>query len=256
MARPTRADIVRESVKAKERTRAKPKAKDGKSRFDQVKEQLQRLQRPAVMRQTSQTATEQAVRHVRREDDRGRDKKKHDKGEEKEGRKGTDGDRKADGKDAEQRVVAKRGMSDEGRGGRGGGKGGGGFSRRGGTTARRAKAGESRQAPLMLKAQFARKLASAAKQPSRMLSQKVLSQIVQYVRIAVNSDEQKEIRIDLHEKIFKGLKLRVASTGKGKVAVHFTAATEEVRNLFENSRDSIRRALKRKGIDVAEISVT
>jgi hypothetical protein len=230
--------------------------KEEKSRFDQIKEQLQRLQRPAVMRRTSQAATEQAVRHVRREDDRGRDKKRHDKGEEKEGRKGTEGDRKTDAKEAEQRVVAKHGLSDEGRGGGGGKRGGGGFSRRGGTSARRAKAEAGKQAPAMLKAQFARKLASAAKQPSRMLSQKVLNQIVQFVRIAVNSDEQKEISVDLHEKIFKGLKLRVTSKGKGKVAVHFTAASDEARNLFENSRASIRGALKRRGIDVAEITVT
>lgn len=249
MVKPTRAEIVKEEA---QKPRAKPQAKDSRKFEEAMKESMQRLQQPSIMKQQalSQTATEYAVRHKHRED-RGREKGR-DKGEEREGKRG-EGDRKTDAKIAEQKVVAKHSARDEGRGGRGGR--GGEFSQRRGL-ATRAKAATLKQGPVSLQAQFAAKLAQSVRTPSRALTQQVLNQIVQYVRIGLNSDEEKEIRIDLHERIFKGLKLRVATKGEGKVAVHFTTANDEVRSLFNNRKGDIEKALKRNGIEVAEIVVT
>jgi hypothetical protein len=64
-----------------------------------------------------------------------------------------------------------------------------------------------------------------------------------------------EIQIDLHEKIFRGLKLRVTSR-KGKVDVHFLAADAKTRSIFEKNKDDIRDALEKKGILVEEILIT
>jgi len=255
MVKATRADMVKESEMKKERAKAKPRTKDSQKFEEVLKERAQQLQQPSIMRQQSmsQTATEHAVKHRESEEDRGRDKGR-DKGEEKEGRKGDEGDRKTDAKIAEQRVVAKHSTKEHG--GRGGGKGGKGGSfegRRG--VATRSKAEGLKQAPAHLRAQFANKLVQAAKQPSRALTQQVLNQIVQYVRIGINSNDEKEILVDLHERIFKGLKLRVATKGKGKVTVNFTTADSEVRSLFLANRGDIRDALERSGIDVDEITV-
>lgn len=236
-----------------ERTKAKPRVKDSKKFEEILKQRAQQLQQPSIMRQqaTSQTATEHAVRH-RKQEDRGRDKD-HDKGEEKEGRKDGEGDRKTDAKIAEQKVVAKHSARDEGGGGGRGGRGRSDTGKRG--VATRTRSADAKQAPSQLRAQFAARLAQAAKQPSSALTQQVLNQIVQYVRIGMNRDNEKEIVVDLHEKIFRGLKLRVASKGKGKVAVHFSTKDREVRSLFDSQRGTIREALKQNGIEVAEITV-
>ncbi len=258
MTKPTRADMVRESVMHKERTRAKPSEGERRTQFEQVlKERAQQLQQPSLIRQAvTQQATQQAARQVKREEDRGRDRERsRDEGKERESRRGAEGERRTDAKEAQQRVVAKHGVKDEG-GGRGGAGGRGGFEGRRKAAAQRAKLPSGKEAPSMLKAQFAKRLSAALRYPTRAMTQRVLNQIVNYVRILVNSDEEKEIRIELHEKLFKGLRLRVVSKGKGKVAVHFATADSAVRQIFEHNKGRIENALARKGIEVAEISVT
>ena len=259
MVKPSRAETVRESIMRDERLKVKPREKARRSQFDEVmKQRAQRVQQPAlIQRAAAQAATEHAVRRIKhREEDRGRDRKGRDEGEKKEGRKGAEGDRKTDAKTAQERVVAKQSLKDEGRGGRGRGGGRGGFEGRRQAAATRSKLATGKQGPAMLKTQFASKLAAAMKQPGRAFTQHVLNQIVKSVRILANSDEEKEVRLELHEKIFRGLKLRVARKGKGRVAVHFATGDAKARELFMGDRETIAKALKRKGIEVDEISVT
>ncbi len=259
MVKPTRADAVRESIMRDERTKVKPRDKSTRTQFDEVmKDRARQMQQPSLMQRASaQAATEHAVHRVKhREEDRGRDRKARDDGEKKEGQKTSEGDRKTDAKEAQERVVAKKSLKDDRGGGQGKGQGGGGFGGRRQAAAARTKLASGKQGPAMLKAQFASKLSAALKQPTRAFSQHVLNQIVKSVRILANSDEEKEIRLELHEKIFKGLKLRVSTRGKGKVAVHFATGDAAARELFMNNREAIAKALGRKGIEVDEISVT
>lgn len=249
------AEGIREAVR-RESKQPKPKEKGRQSQFEQVlKEQAQRLQQPAIVRQSvTQAATQQAARQVRRHEDRGRDSKGRDKGEEKEGRKGAEGDRKTDAKVAEQKVVAKHALKDEGGGGGRGGKGGGFAGQRKSTTSRAKQ--PSKQGPALLREQFAKKLSRTMREPSRAFTERMLNQIVKFVRIAINNEEEKEMRLELHERFFRGLKFKVTRKGEGRVAVHFNTANSEVRELFEKNSDRIREALERKGIEVAEIAIS
>ncbi len=88
----------------------------------------------------------------------------------------------------------------------------------------------------------------------REIPKQVLDQIVQYVRVGLNKDLNKEIQVDLSEKIFKGLSLRVSSN-RGLIQVSFLTGNAEVRRLFEASKNQIAQELKQKGIQVEKIQV-
>jgi len=88
----------------------------------------------------------------------------------------------------------------------------------------------------------------------REIPKQVLDQIVQYVRIGLNKDLNKEIQVDLSEKIFKGLSLRVTSN-RGLVQVTFLTGNAEVRRLFESNKNQMTQELKQKGIQVEKIQV-
>jgi len=88
----------------------------------------------------------------------------------------------------------------------------------------------------------------------RELPKQVLDQIVQYVRIGLNKDLNKEIQVDLSDKIFKGLSLKVSSN-RGLIQVSFLTGNAEVRRLFEASKNQIAQELKQKGIQVEKVQV-
>jgi hypothetical protein len=92
-------------------------------------------------------------------------------------------------------------------------------------------------------------------QTTRELPKAVLDQIVQYVRIGLNKDLNKEIQIDFHDQFFNGLKLKVTSHGK-EVSVEFIAQNRSVKDCFQQERENIALALGEKGIDVRSITVT
>ena len=87
-----------------------------------------------------------------------------------------------------------------------------------------------------------------------VLSKTVLDQIVQYCRITTKTDGDKEIEMQLHEEIFKGLKLRVSFT-EGKMDATFVTQSDEVRNLFNAQKNELKKALAEKGIEVKTINV-
>lgn len=74
----------------------------------------------------------------------------------------------------------------------------------------------------------------------------VLDNIVQYIRVGLNKNLDKEIHLDLSDKIFKGLSLRVALSS-GKLQVTFVTHHADVRRVFEASTNDIRQALQGKG---------
>lgn len=102
-----------------------------------------------------------------------------------------------------------------------------------------------------------RSLTSTAAKPQRapeVLSKAVLDQIVQYCRLTTKTDGDKELEMQLHEVIFKGLKIRVSVT-EGKVDATFVTQSEEVKKLFNSQKNEIRKALAEKGIEVKNINV-
>lgn len=238
----------------------KPKAKVQESEFDQVLKKGQLAQSTSPLQSQNKGITEQAIREsAKRQDQEGEDRKR-DEGDRKEKKDSGQGAQRRDGGTVEHKVVGK-GQTAHGEGGGGGGDKGGGFDS---GTGRRslskqlAKAG-AKSLPVDLRAQFAARMASAAKSASSAhqanLTQQELNKIVQHVRIGINRLGQKEIQIDLHGEVFRGLKLRVTSE-QGKVGVHFRTADARGRALFERNRDAIRSALAGKGIEVAEITVS
>jgi len=82
----------------------------------------------------------------------------------------------------------------------------------------------------------------------------VLDQLVQYCRIVTKTDGDKELDMQLHDEVFKGLQLKV-SVSKGKVDATFTTQSEEVMKLFNARKADIRQALTEKGIVVHSINV-
>lgn len=259
MVKPTRAEAVKESIARDEKNKVKPRDKKQSSQFDEVlKERANRLQQPSLMRQAiTQAATEQGVRHAKKEDERGHEKKGRKEGEEKETQKSHEGDRKTDAKTAEQRVAAKKSLTDErGGGGRGRGGGYGGSSGRRQASFTRSKEALSKQGPAMLKAEFAKKLAARMKISGRVFSEMVLNQIVKYIKLGMTSEEEKELKMELSEKFFRGLRLKIVKKGKGRVSVHFLTPNSEARELFESGKQELSKALSNKGIDVEEITVT
>ena len=111
--------------------------------------------------------------------------------------------------------------------------------------------------PAILGAKFNDQLRASLKAAgeSPRLTQAILNQLVTYVKLGLNRRGEKEIQIELHERIFRGLKLRVTSRD-GKVGVHFHAADAKTRRLFEESRPTLHAALSAKGILVDEIIVS
>jgi len=88
----------------------------------------------------------------------------------------------------------------------------------------------------------------------REIPKAVLDQIVQHVRVGLNRNLDKEIHLDLSEKIFRGLSLKVSSRN-GRVEVTFLTQNADVRRLFENQKGAIGQALTEKGIAVSKIQV-
>lgn len=251
----TRDDRMRDM--SKEPVRPRPK----ETEFDKALEKSRMSQQ--LMPQTqpqSKTATEEAIREVfKREDRRGDDQRQGDKDEEKDGRDSRQKSDRPQGKIAEQKVIAKGKMTRQGSGS-GGGREGGGYGASGSKRDfdRLSMKLEARSIPIDLQGKFAQKLAQTMKGTHGahlILSQQILNKIVQYVRIGINEKGEKEMQLDLHERIFRGLKLRVVARA-GKVAVYFRTSDANGRAVFKKNSDAIRATLSKKGIEVDEIVVS
>lgn len=206
-----------------------------------------------------QAATEYAIREAVKEDERrGGDDNKKDDGEKEGNRESGKEGKRADGKVAEQKVIAKGKMRDQGRGGGSGGRGGYGGSSSRKDMSKVIEKDSGKSAPIDLRGRFAQRLAKTLKaaEPSHaQLTQEVINKIINYVRVGINMKGEKEIQIELNEKIFRGLKLRVIARG-GKVGVMFKASDPKGREILEKNKEGLSKALGDRGIVVDEIVVS
>lgn len=260
MAKEKIKDVEKVRIPDQIRERYQPR-KEGQSTFDKVLEQNRLLQKsPQNIQVTLQKAHQQETRVARHQEQGERGKGKQSDEKEKERSKQEAKEERKAGSEAEQRVAGKgkaKGGSEEG--GSKGGKGRG-FGR-----ALHRKATASLKKGAFTKAaqaaaegsKFAAKLAAQMKAShlSREFIQKMVNQIVKFVKTGINREGDKEVRLDLHDRIFRGLQLRVALK-RGKVSVHFNTSNAEVRELFANSSENIQKELEARGVSVWEIKVT
>lgn len=237
----------------------KHRPKDEPSQFDRVlRESAQQPFKPLVRSQT-ELATHQGVRETKRFQEQKEEKRKKEKGEE-EGKEETKSREKGrDGKVAEQKVIAKSKSNQGQRESHSGSHGREGF---GGQAGKRRgaslnfKTGDAKAQAIIADGRFQQQLKAKLTQASQspQMTQAILNKIVQSVRAGLNEKGEKEIQIDLHKEILKGLKLRVISRN-GRVSVLFQSEDHQVRKLVEQHQEEISKALVEKGIEVAEIRV-
>ena len=253
----SRAERARQE-RAPERPKLQPQPKPKESDFNRALEKSRLASQLTPQTGTqSKATTERAIRQVVKQEDRRGEDRRRDDDERDEGRDSRSKGKRSQGKVAGQKVVAKGTLkqSSGGAGGRGA------FGQ---TLGRKSmvrvltKAGV-KSIPIDLQTRFAARLAQAMKGATAAeqaaLSQKILNLLVQYVRVGINKKGEKEIQVDLHERIFRGLKLRVVARN-GKVAVHFKTSDAQGRRALEGNTSALRDALSKKGIEVDEIAVS
>lgn len=249
-----REDRVRQIQK--EDIRPRPK----ETEFDRALERSQQSGKLLPQQQSqSKVATEDAIREATRHDDGKKDDGKRDEDERKEKKDSRDGGEKRDVKTTGEKVIAK-GKLKQDSSGTGGGKEGGSssFTSRREITKTLTKL-SAKCLPVDLEGKFAKRLAETMKGASAadqaILTQKILNRIIQYVRIGINKKGEKEIQLELHERIFRGLKLRVVAR-EGKVGVFLRTANAKGRDALEKNKEALLKALSDKGIDVDELEIS
>lgn len=243
----------------KEAERPNPRPKEGRSAFDEVLEQGRRLNQPNLnpVQENKQTQKEQSapvekLKERFREQNKEKENRDDTKKESKEGKRETT--------EGGKRVVAKEGdKNKEQESGSGGNFREGGSDKQGKRPLLNPKKGFLEVSKGMGTGvegpkNFQNHLTPSANPLPKTFSQEILNQLVRYVRIGLNKKGQKEIQIDLHQNVFKGLALRV-SADHGKVNLHFLTADRGVQALFEREKPAIQEALRQKGIAVGEIRV-
>ncbi|HPM41846.1 MAG TPA: hypothetical protein PLY45_05375, partial [bacterium] len=204
--------------------------------------------------QAAKTATDEAIREAVRQQDKGEGRRREEE-EKKDGREGRSRSEGSELKAADGRVEAKGKTKQDGEGG--GREGYGASSGRRELTKTLSRHGV-KSVPVDLSGKFAGRLAQAMKgaeahQPQ--IAQHILNKLVQCVRIGINRKGEKEMQVELSERIFRGLKLRVIARG-GKVAVHLKTSDARGKKAIEEGEKAIRDALAKKGIEVDEIVIS
>lgn len=172
-------------------------------------------------------------------------------------------------KEAEQRVVARQGQGESGSQGQEGGQKGG----RHGTGAEQGRQqslaqqkGETKEPSGRTRQNMFNQAATAA-QPTgtaatltatggaRGIPQHIIDQVVQAARLIQRPDGKTEMEVQLHDEIFKGLRVRVALNKEGKIQATFVTAHRDVRDRFQQERGAIRSALEEKGLELEGVDV-
>ncbi|MFH1722528.1 MAG: flagellar hook-length control protein FliK [Candidatus Altiarchaeota archaeon] len=220
----------------------------------------------------TRTATEHAVRETRYERD-GKESRKDTKHKEKD--KGVEENKEERGaskalraKTAEKKVVARsatgqRGkQSDTSGGGRetmtqGKGEKGktyGEILDKSLTKKGSAKPGDVATAQGSFTSKMSAAKAAEASAAAQVFPKQVLDQIVQYIRVMTTREGKKEMEIHLHEKIFRGLRIKVSSAD-GKIHTTLMAQSSEALELLKANRGLLAKHLEEKGIDIEGIDV-
>lgn len=183
------------------------------------------------------------------------------------------GDSVSRAKEAEHRVIGRASVSErrshgEGKGSAGqGGPGTGGQGRRGraeaafltGSSAKKIGGNAlSRMDAFqtLLESVSGRSLprADKASKLPPIFNKALLDQIVRYCRVVTKTDGEKEIELELNEKIFQGLRLRVSSKD-GEMLATFETRSPEAHALFQAHKNDLKQVLQEKGIAVRSINV-
>ncbi|MBI4211439.1 MAG: flagellar hook-length control protein FliK [Deltaproteobacteria bacterium] len=258
------ADIDTKKIEAADAARAeqlrpkdKARPKDEPSKFDRILEQSRNPVQFSTKMAPQQAATEYAAREVKRDQGRRDDRRRDDDDQDHKGDSRRQDTGRKDETKGHERVISKEGAKEQSGDGRHG-SGAGGF-----TSGRRdisslAKKLNAKNSAFVVAQKFEHHLKESlnmegARAPR--LAQQIINQIVQCVRLGLNDKGEKEMAIELKEKIFRGLKLKVTSKN-GKVAVEFATRDLQTKGLFESSRDELRQMLTEKGIDIDEILVS
>jgi hypothetical protein len=261
MAKEKIRDVEKPKIQEQIKERYQPR-KEGRSTFDKVLEQNKILQKsPTKQQAMGQKAEHSETRVARHQDqgERGKDRQSDEKEQERGKQKAKD-ERKS-GAETEQRVAGKgrgKGGQDKGSGqGKGKGQGfGGSHHKKSVSTLKKGAFSKAAQAATAAN-KFASELKAQMKTAhlSKEFVQKLVNQIVKFVKTGLNKEGDQEVRLDLHERIFRGLQLRVTEKD-GKVAIHFKTSNAEVRELFAGSSENIQKELEAKGVSIHEIKVT
>lgn len=250
---------IKRAEQLREAEKPRPKAKEGKSPFDDLLEQSRKLQEGSVNKQTAKnTVTKEATAEAEKYKERQRDKSKDSEKEEE--RKQDQKGEKREGSDGAKKVFGKAGLKQQQEGGGDGAKGDGGLSGRRGRQSLSAikKLSLSKEIAGPGQNGFAKelqnRLAQSAQSHNIKLPQDVLNQIVQAARLGIARDGSKTLELDCHQELFNGLKLRFKSRG-GKVRIEFLTSNPETRELFKKEAAEIQKVLREKGIDVEELHV-
>ncbi len=250
--------------RSKERPKDDAKAKPRESDFGEFfKKSALPPQAQVTQQAGSRQATEQAIKEALKQDERQGERGKKDDDDRD---KSKDTGRKDEGQTnlrTDQRVIAKGHTGQDAQGGGAGGSGsftgGQGMAGERKTLEKALKLGTLKSVPVDLKGSFAKKLAenmkSAEQANQPALSQQVLNKIIQSVKIGLNLKGDKEIQLELSEKYFRGLKLRVTSS-EGKVSVALKSGDLKGKEILEKNKEGLVKALKEKGIDVDEVVIT
>lgn len=239
--------------------------RDFQNLFDQA------LEKTRLANQTSQSETakfDSKIKDILSHDDQGKDRDKSDPKKEKDDDKKTlSKEEKESGKTQKEGAVKERvlGKNQSGNQNFGGG-GGSSFSDNQDNASNQFGKKHQPQLlnkdPLLAPASFQNQnLQSLASNISlqnvhslQKIPPQVLDHIVQHIRVGLNKNLDKEIQIDLSEKVFRGLSLKVALKD-GQLQITFLTASPDVRRLFNSSKLEIRESLKNKGYGVEFIKV-
>lgn len=237
-----------------------PVRKDEPSVFDKILESNRLLQKgpmksePVVYRSNQQETkvTRQEEHGERSRDDKSDEKERERTKEQAKSERTTEGGRG-------DRIIGKgkmKGSSERGSGGEGRGYGET-TGRKSAVLLKKAAFDRTIQTSHAESARFAGQLKSAMESThlSKEFVQNIVNQIVKFVGTGLNKEGEKEVRLDIHERIFRGLQLRIALK-RDKVAIHFLTSNRETRELFINSKEAIAGELASKGIQVGDIKVT
>ena len=248
------------SENLREADKPKPTQKEQKSAFDELLEKSRAQQGQFDARFQSQKTTQQGVNEADSQQEKRRHEKEDKDKEEKKESKGDGATDRSHVDTGHRKVVAKGGTGErEGHGsGSGESRGGGSFEKK--STSKNVELGKGEKARVgnFTNAEKFQQMLSkeVAQSNSRAnLSPELIRELVRYVRMGVNRLGEKELQMDLHEEVFKGLKLHLTSAG-GKVKVHFLTADGDTRRLFANSIPSLEKSLKEKGVLVESIQVS
>ena len=252
-------DAPRETPVEPYRHKEKEKAKE-KSEFERALEQNQQKQaQTSVQKLNIGELGEYVSREGRRQDEREQEKERERSKDKNRDGDQQQGERKRDGAQADQRVVAKGSTKQNRDGSHSGGEGRGqGFQ--GELRKRQAEAldklASGKEGPISLANRFEQQLKASLQDATKSdkLSQSIMNQIVQTVKFGLNQAGEKEIQLRFQEQVFRGLKMRV-SKKDGKVVVQFIANDRKTRETFLREQPKLLAELKKKGIDIEELTV-